>query len=274
MRFRVATDADAEAWQALLGATASGDFLRLGVGRGRGFRRPAAAALPPRGRRANRGDRRAPQGGAWSWRPDVLVRPARAGARLVSARGGDAPGCPPGRAPHGRARASGRRGEARASSPRGTPELGRLHGRGLRRTDEALQVGHTRLVSLTDDSALIAGFDKDTRYAVRRAAREGVDVTAVEDATDLSAVDALHRARRRDSAARRVPDAAPRTPSRTWGALAGAGRAVILEARRGDELLASGMLVLEGDRSFYLFNVIARSPASRSTTPATRFNGR
>jgi lipid II:glycine glycyltransferase (peptidoglycan interpeptide bridge formation enzyme) len=39
-----------------------------------------------------------------------------------------------------------------------------------------------------------------------------------------------------------------------WRALAGAGRAVILEARRNDELLASGMLVLEGDRSFYLFS--------------------
>jgi len=29
---------------------------------------------------------------------------------------------------------------------------------------------------------------------------------------------------------------------------------VILEARREDELLASGMLVIEGDRSFYLFS--------------------
>ena len=38
-----------------------------------------------------------------------------------------------------------------------------------------------------------------------------------------------------------------------WRGLAGAGRASILEARRGDELLASGMLVVEGDRSFYLF---------------------
>ena len=39
-----------------------------------------------------------------------------------------------------------------------------------------------------------------------------------------------------------------------WRGLAGAGRATILEARRGDELLASGMLVVEGDRSFYLFS--------------------
>jgi lipid II:glycine glycyltransferase (peptidoglycan interpeptide bridge formation enzyme) len=39
-----------------------------------------------------------------------------------------------------------------------------------------------------------------------------------------------------------------------WRALAGAGRAVILEARREGELLASAMLVIEGDRSFYLFS--------------------
>ena len=31
-------------------------------------------------------------------------------------------------------------------------------------------------------------------------------------------------------------------------------RPAILEARRDDELLASGMVVLEGDRSFYLFS--------------------
>ena len=39
-----------------------------------------------------------------------------------------------------------------------------------------------------------------------------------------------------------------------WAALAGAGRAAILEARREGELLASGMVVIEGDRSFYLFS--------------------
>ncbi|MGZ6299197.1 MAG: lipid II:glycine glycyltransferase FemX, partial [Candidatus Limnocylindria bacterium] len=39
-----------------------------------------------------------------------------------------------------------------------------------------------------------------------------------------------------------------------WRGLGGAGRASILEARRGEELLASGMLVVEGDRSFYLFS--------------------
>ena len=39
-----------------------------------------------------------------------------------------------------------------------------------------------------------------------------------------------------------------------WSALAGEGRAAICEARRDGELLASGMVVIIGDRSFYLFS--------------------
>ena len=46
-----------------------------------------------------------------------------------------------------------------------------------------------------------------------------------------------------------------------WHALAKAGRASILEARREGELLASGMLVIEGDRSFYLFSGSRREAA-------------
>jgi lipid II:glycine glycyltransferase (peptidoglycan interpeptide bridge formation enzyme) len=38
-----------------------------------------------------------------------------------------------------------------------------------------------------------------------------------------------------------------------WQALAGAGRACLVEGWREDELLATGMLVVEGEQSFYLF---------------------
>jgi lipid II:glycine glycyltransferase (peptidoglycan interpeptide bridge formation enzyme) len=254
MRFRVATDTDAEAWQALLGATASGDFLHDWA-----WAEVAAFDGQPQQRYLLEDDGRivaiaAPQErrlvmGRTFWYvphgPVLDWSAPEAGTRLDALLDGL------------RTAAREHRAVAVKLEPRltrGTPELGRLHGRGLRRTDEALQVGHTRLVSLTDDSALIAGFDKDTRYAVRRAAREGVGVTAVEDATDLGAVDALHRLVGQTQ--RRAGFPMPRLERyRTaWGALAGAGRAVILEARRGDELLASGMLVLEGDRSFYLFS--------------------
>ena len=116
-----------------------------------------------------------------------------------------------------------------------------------------MQVGQTRLVELTDDASLMASFDKDTRYAVRRSQREGVTVTVLTDATDTSPIDALHalvlETQRRAGF--------PRPPLEryriAWQGLGAAGRASILEARRGDELLASGMLVVEGDRSFYLF---------------------
>ncbi len=46
-----------------------------------------------------------------------------------------------------------------------------------------------------------------------------------------------------------------------WRGLASAGRATIFEARREGELLASAMLVVEGDRSFYLFSGSRRERA-------------
>ena len=123
----------------------------------------------------------------------------------------------------------------------------------LRPQPGPVQVGQTRLVDLTDDETLLASFDKDTRYAVRRAQREGVEVRVLTDASDTAPIDALH-ALVLDTQRRA---GFPRPPLEryriAWQGLGAAGRASILEARRGDKLLASGMLVVEGDRSFYLF---------------------
>ena len=134
------------------------------------------------------------------------------------------------------------------------PALAAFEGRGLRHTDESLQVAHTRIVELPeDDDALLAGFDKDTRYSVRRAEREGVEVSVVEDG-DAARDRRPARARGRDPGARRLPAAAARAlPDRVERAVRRRPRA-ILEARREGELLASGMVVIEGDRSFYLFS--------------------
>ena len=123
----------------------------------------------------------------------------------------------------------------------------------LRRDERPVQVGQTRLVDLADDEALLASFDKDTRYAVRRSQREGVEVRVLTDASEAEPIDELHalvlETQRRAGF--------PRPPLEryriAWRGLGGAGRASILEARRAGELLASGMLVVEGDRSFYLF---------------------
>ena len=134
----------------------------------------------------------------------------------------------------------------------------------LRPDPRPVQVGQTRLVDLTDDDALLASFDKDTRYAVRRSQREGVEVRVCTDASDTAPIDALH-ALVLDTQRRA---GFPRPPLEryriAWAALGGAGRASILEARRGDELLASGMLVVEGDRSFYLFAGSRREEAGEA----------
>jgi lipid II:glycine glycyltransferase (peptidoglycan interpeptide bridge formation enzyme) len=127
-----------------------------------------------------------------------------------------------------------------------------LFGR-LRYAPATLQVGQTRLVALADDETMLAGLDKDTRYAVRRAEREGVVVASTTDAGDLAAIDALHglvlETQRRAGF--------PRPPLQryrlAWRGLASSGHARLFEARRDGQLLASGMLVVEGDRSFYLF---------------------
>jgi lipid II:glycine glycyltransferase (peptidoglycan interpeptide bridge formation enzyme) len=124
----------------------------------------------------------------------------------------------------------------------------------LRPQPATLQVGQTRLVALDTDDRLLAAFDKDTRYAVRRAEREGVTIATFADAADRRPVDRLH-----DLVTETQARAGFALPSRNryrrvWGELGGAGRARILEAWHGTRLLAAAMLVVEGRRSFYLFS--------------------
>jgi lipid II:glycine glycyltransferase (peptidoglycan interpeptide bridge formation enzyme) len=124
----------------------------------------------------------------------------------------------------------------------------------LRADPRPVQVGQTRLVELTGDDALMTSFDKDTRYSIRRSEREGVEVSVLTDASDRTGIDALHGLVLETQRRAGFPLPPLERYRIAWQGLAGAGRASILEARRGDELLASGMLVVEGDRSFYLFS--------------------
>jgi lipid II:glycine glycyltransferase (peptidoglycan interpeptide bridge formation enzyme) len=252
IRFRAATPADEAAWQGLLGRCAAGDFLH-----------------------------------DWAWAA-VAAFDGQPQRRFVLEDGGEIVALvaaqerllPLGRAfwyvPHGPVldyADAGSAGWLRAITI-GLREVGRgshaiaaklepriaadtqataLFAR-LRPDPRPVQVGQTRVVELTNDEALMAGFDKDTRYAVRRSQREGVEIRVLTDAADTAGIDALHalvlETQRRAGF--------PRPPLEryriAWDGLAGAGRASILEARRGEELLASGMLVIEGDRSFYLFS--------------------
>jgi lipid II:glycine glycyltransferase (peptidoglycan interpeptide bridge formation enzyme) len=250
-RFRAATAADEAAWQALLGRSAAGDFLHdwawsaVAAFDGRPQRRfvleedgdiVALVAAQERSLPLGRAFWYVPHGPVLDFadaRAADWLRAVTIGLREV------------GRAAHVIAAKLEPRIEADSAAIA-------LFAR-LRPDPRPVQVGQTRLVELADDEALIATFDKDTRYAIRRSSREGVEVSVVTDASDTTAIDALHglvlETQRRAGF--------PRPPLEryrvAWQGLAAAGRASILEARRNEELLASGMLVVEGDRSFYLF---------------------
>jgi lipid II:glycine glycyltransferase (peptidoglycan interpeptide bridge formation enzyme) len=254
MQLRLATDADEPAWTAFLATSASGDFLHdwtwadVAAFDGQPQRRyileqdgeimaiAAAQARPLLG------------GGEFWYVPHGPVLDygdSRAGERARALAIG--------------LREVGRQHRAIAVKleprlERDDAALGALNRRGLRRTDESLQIAHSRIVELGDDEALLAEFDKDTRYSVRRAEREGVEVSVLEDGTDLRPIDELHAlvAETQHRAGFPLP---PLERYRiAWRALGGAGRAAILEARREGELLASGMAAITGDRSFYLFS--------------------
>lgn len=253
LRFREAVATDRDAWQAFLGATQSGDFLHDW-----GWAAVAAHDGEPQRRFVLEQDgtlvgivaaqvRRLPLGRSMWYVPHGPVldyhHPAageRLGAIVEGLRGA-------GRADRALAVKLEPRLEARA------PELAAFAGRGLRRGGATVQVGQTRIVPLADDEAMLAAFDKDTRYAVRRSEREGVAVQRIDDAADLSAIDRLHELVGQTQRRAGFPMPALRRYRLAWQALAGGGVASIFEARRGDALLASGMLVIEGDRSFYLF---------------------
>ena len=136
---------------------------------------------------------------------------------------------------------------------------------GLRRVAATLQTPDTRLVPLLpDDEALLATFDKDTRYAVRRSAREGVETRVVADPADDAALTALHAL-----VTETLRRAEYRLPSLEryrviWRGLAGAGRARIIQAWHEEALGSAAMLVVEGDRSFYLYAGSVRESAGEA----------
>jgi peptidoglycan pentaglycine glycine transferase (the first glycine) len=250
-RFRAATPADEPAWQGLLGASPAGDFLHDWA-----WAEVAAFDGQPQRRFVLEDEggivaliaaqeRRLPVGRAFWYVPHGPVldyADPQAAERL-------------------RAVAIGLREVGRAASviaaklePRveaDSPGVA-LFAR-LRRDERPVQVGQTRLVDMADDDALLASFDKDTRYAVRRSQREGVEVRVLTDASDPAPIDDLHALVLETQRRAGFPRPPLERYQIAWRALGGAGRASILEARRGDDLLASGMLVVEGERSFYLF---------------------
>jgi peptidoglycan pentaglycine glycine transferase (the first glycine) len=254
MHFRPATDGDESAWQAFLGEAEAGDFLHdwawaeVAAFDGQPQRRyvleeegriVALVAAQVRPLPAGRSFWYVPHG------PVLDYADPSAGERLRALVAG--------------LREAGRLDAAVAVKleprlPAGAEALGAFARRGLRETRETLQVGQTRIVELAADEALLAGFDKDTRYGVRRAEREGVVVETAESADDTAAIDALHGLVEETQRRAGFPMPPLERFRTAWRALAGADRAAIVEARREGELLASGLVVVEGRRSYYLFS--------------------
>jgi lipid II:glycine glycyltransferase (peptidoglycan interpeptide bridge formation enzyme) len=249
---RPATDADQPAWQALLGRCASGDFLHdwawaeVAAFDGQPQRRFAAVEEGETVAIAAAQVRSLPLGRSFWYVPHGPVLDydhPRAGEWLRAMAIG--------------LRAAARNDRAIAVKLEPRLELGSApatHFRRLRHDPRTLQVGQTRLIELGDDESLLAGFDKDTRYAVRRAERDGVTIRMVEDPQDNTAIDALHGLVLETQQRAGFPRPPLERYRTAWRALAEQGRAKILEAHHDGRLLASGMLVVEGERSFYLFS--------------------
>ena len=254
IRFRPATDADEADWQRLLGAAASGDFLHdwawseVAAFDGQPQRRfvledagelVALAAAQVRSLPLGRSFWYVPHGPVLAYdhpRAADRVRGMAIGLREAARRG----------------RAVAVKLEPRLEA--GTPPTEFLERLRLRRQPETVQVGQTRLVPLDDDETMLAALDKDTRYGVRRAEREQVWVRRITDASDMVAIDRLHELVTETQQRAGFPMPARARYRLVWQRLGGAGRARILEAWHGERLLASAMLVLEGNRSFYLFS--------------------
>ena len=187
-RLRPATDADASAWQAFLGAHASGDFHDWAWADVAAFdgqpqrrfssRRTARSSPPP-----PQADRSSVAREFWYVPHGPVLDYADPGGRAdAGARHRPARGRAPARAIAGSSsRAS------RTTTLRWRSSSGAACGEWTSRSRSA----QTRIVELADDDEPLAGFDKDTRYSVRRAEREGVEV-AVVAMRPTGAIDGLH----------------------------------------------------------------------------------
>jgi Uncharacterized protein involved in methicillin resistance len=268
--FLEATGADALAWQRLLERTPSGDLLH-------DWEWAAVAAFDGAPRRAfvleEGGEltalcaahvRRTSLGRSFWYVPRGPVLDydhPKAGERLAAVLAGL-------RAAARRDRAIAIRLEPRVE--RASAAAGLFEASGLHRVDATLQTPDTRLVTLLpDDEALLATFDKDTRYAVRRAEREGVTTHLIDDVADEAALVSLHAL-----VTETLTRASYQLPKLEryriiWRGIGGAGRARIVEARHEGKLESVALLVVEGDRSFYLYaGSIREAPGETKRFPA------
>ena len=154
---------------------------------------------------------------------------------------------------------------------RATPELpadllaGMLRDGGLRRARYGLQARTTRLLDLTiGTDALCAALEKDTRNAIRRAAKEGVVTRVVRDADPSPyATFAVLLAAMGARAGIRVRSAD--FLGRLAAAFAPAGSAYLVLADHQDRTIAGCLALTTGMRAFYIYAGSLRDSALRHT---------
>ena len=261
-RLREATAADEATWQAVVTANDSGDFLHDW-----GWGAVAAHDREPQRRFVLEEDgqvagvvaaqTRSMLGALSSWYvphgPVLDYRHPHAGKRLRAIIDGLS-------AAAREAGAIAVRLEPRLE--RDSPEAALMDELGLRADRGTRQVGQTQIVDLdSEEDAILAAAEGPTRRKIRRAGRDGVTVDVVRDPADTGAVERLaqlvreteHRSGARGRGVERIGVA--------WHQLASRGRAAIVEASFRRRIMASGMVVLEGDQSFYLFSGSRREAA-------------
>lgn len=252
--FRPATDADREAWQRLVAELSSGDILQDWI-----WAEVAAYDRQPMRRFV------VEEAGEVVALAGAQVRRTALGRTFWYVPHGpvldyDVPQAEP----RLRAMIDGLREAARAErgfvlrlEPRveaGTPGAALFEPAGLHWVPETLQTPQTRMVELVDDDqALLASFDKDTRYAIRRAEREGVERRVIADPDDDEALRRLHglvyatlrhhRYRLPELGRHRI----------VWRGFAAENRARIIEAWYRGRLESAALVVIAGHRSFYLY---------------------
>lgn len=153
---------------------------------------------------------------------------------------------------------------------RGGAESARFAELGLEPVAGTAQVGQTQLLDLSGAEAdTFAATDAPTRRKIRRAAREGVRVAVITDPAADDAVERLAQLVRATEARSGETGRGIERIGVAWRAFAGRGTAAIVEAWVGDRIMASGMVVVVGDRSFYLFSGSSRElPGEPKTFPS------
>ena len=145
---------------------------------------------------------------------------------------------------------------------RDSPEAALLDDLGLHAIQGTRQVSQTQIIDLdAEEDAILAAAEGPTRRKIRRAERDGVTIDVVRDPADTGAVERLAQLVRETEQRSGARGRGIERIGLAWHKLASRGRAAIVEAWFHGRVMASGMVVLEGDRSFYLFSGSRRDAA-------------